>query len=227
MTTPAQPQPETSQVPRPGVQALHRAATDLAASFTALADSHPAAQGPATSGHGVDPVIGLRAARDLESAGRQLAREYIRMAREAGYTWRDIGTELPVMPDTTTIRVQETEADTAYAYAVGTDPDIAREYGHSVTWTCRSCDAVISDYGVRDGPDLDEEGHAPDCHRLADATAAWQAERAAEQELTDRQARTQSAQWSLSAEQIRPVMESDLANWRLSPEPLADWEAEP
>ena len=52
-------------------------------------------------------------------------------------------------------------------------------YGPSFAWTCGSCDGLISDRGLCNGPADDERGHADGCTRLAATIAAWDAESAA------------------------------------------------
>jgi hypothetical protein len=46
----------------------------------------------------------------------------------------------------------------------------------SVTWTCGSCDELISDHGLCNGPADDEVDRAENCPRLAVTVAAWDAE---------------------------------------------------
>jgi hypothetical protein len=111
-------------------------------------------------------------------ASRRVAREYIRAAREAGFTWDDIGRELELelRAGSMSANVNESLADAAYTYAVGPDPDSARYYGHSFAWTCPSCSNAIRDHGLASGPADDEEGHARHCTRLAATIDAWNAE---------------------------------------------------
>src|SRR6266700_6434645 len=46
----------------------------------------------------VEPLAGARAARDLETAAKGAARDYIRQAREAGHGWDQIGHALGLGP---------------------------------------------------------------------------------------------------------------------------------
>lgn len=119
----------------------------------------------------------MRAARDVELGARHAARTYIRNAREAGHTWHDIGTALGITPGGDAQQDGDTIAETAYTYAAGSpDTETARRYGRSVTWTCLSCQSLVSDRGLISGPADDERGHAQACPRLAATIAAWDAE---------------------------------------------------
>jgi hypothetical protein len=125
----------------------------------------------------VEPLAGARAARDLELAAKGTARDYIRHAREAGHGWQRIGQALGVSPDADADQTGMTVGEAAYTYATGSPyTDTAFRYGRSFTWTCRSCDQAISDRGQVAGPADDEQGHAGECSRLAEAIAAWNAE---------------------------------------------------
>jgi hypothetical protein len=75
----------------------------------------------------------------------------------------------------------ESIADAAFTYAAGSpDTDFARRYGRSVFWNCKSCDKLIADHGLCNGPTDDERGHADNCPRLAATIARWDAEWEAE-----------------------------------------------
>jgi|SRR5216683_6852950 len=118
----------------------------------------------------VEPLAGARAARDLEAAARGTARDYIRLAREAGHGWERIGEVIGLALDGGG-HDGATPTDAAFTYATGArrgDPPWKPRY---FGWTCRSCDKHISDRGLIQGPVDDELGHAADCTRLA-ATAA-------------------------------------------------------
>jgi hypothetical protein len=117
----------------------------------------------------VEPLAGARAARDLESAARGTARDYIRQAREAGHGWDQIGQALGLGPGAG--QDCATPGDAAYTYATGTRRD-------DPPWEPRSFDQPIADCGLIQGPADDEPGHARHCPRLAAAVAAWNAEAA-------------------------------------------------
>jgi hypothetical protein len=125
----------------------------------------------------VEPLAGMRAARQLELGAREGTAGYIRAAREAGYTWHDIGTAMRLVLGGDAQQAGDTVAEAAYAYAAGSpDTETARRYGQSFTWACRSCDQYISDRGLISGPADDEHGHAEGCARLAAAIARWDAD---------------------------------------------------
>lgn len=159
--------------------AAHRAAIDLARDTGATIVSRPAFRGAQSTVQDIEPLAGLRAARDLELGARYNTRNYVRDAREAGHTWQEIGEAMEVTPNGEAELAGDTIAEAAYSYAAGRpDSDAAWRYGRSFTWRCASCDGVISDKGPFDGPVDSEPGHADDCTRRAAAIAAWDAESA-------------------------------------------------
>ncbi len=161
-------------------RAARRAAIDLARDEGAQVISRPAFRGAQATIQDVEPLAGLRAAREVELGARHGARNYIRDAREAGNTWQDIGTALDLTPGGEAGLAGGTTAEAAYSYAAGSpDTETARRYGRSFSWRCGSCEGLISDHGLCDGPADDERGHADDCARLAATIAAWDAESAA------------------------------------------------
>jgi hypothetical protein len=52
----------------------------------------------------LEPLVGARAARDVELGAWHAAREYIRQAREAGHSWDQIGQSLGLAPTPTPTR---------------------------------------------------------------------------------------------------------------------------
>jgi hypothetical protein len=147
--------------------ATHQLALDAGAELI----TRPLFVGADVTTRDVEPVVGLQASHDLELAAQDIARTYVRQAREAGLSWHDIGTALHLGS------AGRTPAEAAFTYAAG-DPDThhARTYGPSITWTCTSCSKTISDHGLESSPADDERGHAPGCRRLARTIQAWQAE---------------------------------------------------
>lgn len=159
-----------------------RAAFQLARDSGALIVARPMFHGSAQpTTHDVEPLAGARAARALELGARRTVRDYLRQAREAGHDWDQIGHALGLTPDADPDQAGTTVAEAAYSYAAGSPhSDAARRYGRSVTWTCRSCDQLISDHGLIAGPAEDERGHTKRCARLTAAVAQWDAEWEAE-----------------------------------------------
>jgi len=156
---------------------VRRAMLDLAREVGAQTISRPAFRGSHATVPDVEPLTGLAASRRLELAAREHAADYVRAAREAGCSWRDIGTALGLAPGGDSQQVGETVAEAAFTYAAGhPDAETARRYGRSVTWTCGPCDERIIDHGLCNGPADDECGHAQNCPRLAATIAAWDAE---------------------------------------------------
>ncbi len=156
---------------------VRRAMLDLARAVGAQTITRSAFRGSHATMPDVDPLVGLTASRRLELAAREHAAGYVRAAREAGRSWQDIGTALGLVSGGDAQQAGETVAEAAFTYAAGhPDTETARRYGRSVTWTCGSCDAAISDHGLCNGPAEDERGHAANCPRLAATIAAWDAE---------------------------------------------------
>lgn len=173
MTTPEDPRDQR----RVASNLARRAVLDLAGAVGAQTVTRPAFRGSHATVRDIEPLAGLAASRQLEIAARQRAADYVRAAREAGHSWQDIGTALGLVPAGDAQQAGETVADAAFTYAAGhPDTDTARRYGRSVTWQCGSCDQVIIDHGLCNGPADDERGHAGNCPRLAATIAAWDAE---------------------------------------------------
>jgi hypothetical protein len=128
----------------------------------------------------LDPLVGARAARDIERGARHAAREYIRAAREAGHGWDQIGQALDVVPNGDADQAGLTIAEAAYTYAAGRPDPEAPWQPRAFLWTCRSCDQAISDRGPIAGPADNEPGHTERCPRLAAALAEWNADWEAE-----------------------------------------------
>lgn len=139
-----------------------------------LTTRHASRGGPTVSDIG--PLSGADASRQLELAARAYAGDYIRAAREAGYTWHQIGTAMHLVPDDDAQHAGDT-AEAAFTYAAGPpDTEHADCYGRAVAWHCDSCDRYIIDHGPCNGPADDERGHISTCSRLA-AITKDQAER--------------------------------------------------
>lgn len=153
-----------------------RAMLDLASAVGAQIVTRPAFRGSHATVRDIEPLAGLAASRQLEVAAREHAAGYVRAAREAGHSWQDIGNALGLIPGGDAQQAGETVAEAAFTYAAGhPDTETARRYGRSVTWRCGSCDKVIIDHGLCNGPAGDERGHAQNCPRLAATIAAWDA----------------------------------------------------
>lgn len=143
--------------------------------------TRPAFRGADRTVKDVEPIAGLRAAYQVELAARHVGRDYIRHAREAGASWHDIGAAMNLTPGRVREMGAESIADAAFTYATGSpDTDFARSYGRSVAWNCKSCDQLIADHGLCNGPADDERGHADNCARLAATIARWDADWEAE-----------------------------------------------
>lgn len=156
--------------------AARRAAIDLARQDGAEVIRRPGFRGSQISIGDVEPLAGLRPAREIELGARHHVRNYIRDAREAGRSWSEIGAALDLVPGGEPDLAGETVAEAAYSYAAGRpDTETAWRYGRSLTWQRGSCDGLISDHGPFDGPVNAERGHVGGCMRLAETAAAWDA----------------------------------------------------
>lgn len=157
--------------------AARRAALDLAVQGGATVISRPAYCGAASMIRDVEPLAGLRTTREIELGARYHARDYIRAAREAGHSWRQIGAAMGLVPGGEPDLAGQTPAEAAYSYAAGSpDSESAWRYGRSFGWRCASCEGLISDRGPFTGPAEAEPGHADGCARLAEAEADWDAQ---------------------------------------------------
>jgi hypothetical protein len=153
-------------------QAVHGLARELGAQATSRPMFRHDPDSPAVRDY--DPAPGMRAARAVELAARRMTRDYVKVARQDGMSWHQIGAALGLTADT---EHGSTVADAAFALAAG-DPGsyYARTYGRSFPWTCPACRGVVSDHGPVSGPYDNEPGHRDGCQRLAAAVTAWEAQ---------------------------------------------------
>ena len=148
--------------------AVRTAAHTIALTAGSSIITRPICPGAETTAQDVEPLAGASAVREIELAPRQAARRYIRDAREAGYTWHQIGQALGLKSGSARRQIGETIAEAAYDYTAGpADTETARRYGRTFVWTCTTCGKTVSDRGLCNGPADDEHGHAEHCTRLA------------------------------------------------------------
>lgn len=115
-----------------------------------------------------EPLAGIRAARSLERAALRVTGDYIRLAREDGLDWREIGAALGLEPDDGDL------AMAAWEYASGPRYRMDPLYFY---FTCPGCGQAVRDYGPHGGhPEDCEQGHAEDCTRMAEAVRAYKAQ---------------------------------------------------
>lgn len=93
MPAPRPQRPSLQQITTSAYNAARRTALNLARDLGAATSNQPIYHGSPVSRTDVDPLTGLRAARHVEMASHRVAKEYIRAAREAGYTWDQLGHE--------------------------------------------------------------------------------------------------------------------------------------
>lgn len=158
--------------------AARRAALDVARGSGAHLAARPAFPGARPGVPDLEPLTGLHASRQVELAARHAARDYVRLAREDGCTWHQIGQALGLEPGADRDSAGRTTAEAAYTYVAGDpDSDHAWRYGRFFVWQCHSCDRAISDRGPYTGPADDERGHAATCQRLQAAIRSRDADR--------------------------------------------------
>ena len=157
--------------------AARRAAIDIARQDGAEIIDRPAFGGSQVTIRDVEPLAGLRAAREIELGARYHIRNYIQDAREAGYAWSEIGAALNLGVGRNDEREGQSVAEAAYSVAAGNpDSETARRYGRSFGWRCASCDGL--DHRPRTVRRACRCGARPrsGCPRLAATVAAWEAE---------------------------------------------------
>lgn len=111
-----------------------------------------------------EPLAGLGAAIALGHAAGRAERDCARSARESGRTWTEIGDVLYAGMEP--VRARPAEAFHHFARNLGS--------GTSFSWTCGTCHASIIDRGPETGAPRDaEQGHEPDCARLAEMVRAY------------------------------------------------------
>jgi hypothetical protein len=115
-----------------------------------------------------EPIAGLEAAHELERAVHDLAGDYIRLAREAGRSWSEIGDALDLLPYASANKVSVGEE--AHGYAVRYHEAPGRQ---TFTWRCPACLRTVTDRGPYPDPPDREEGHEARCPRRAAEIAAW------------------------------------------------------
>jgi hypothetical protein len=113
-------------------------------------------------------ITAIVAARELEQAAHAIQAGYSRQARETGCTWYEIGQALDLL--WYAIVSNESIGDEAYDYALRYDPGATRK---PYTWTCQTCQQVITDHGPWRQLPAQEERHALDCRRWTHRLAAW------------------------------------------------------
>lgn len=128
--------------------------------------TRPVLNGAMTETH-AEPVAGLKTAAALEYAAARQVRDYMRLAREDGATWTQIGQALGLDGEA---------GQRAYDRAVG-DGQPGWSYDRSFAWRCPDCDGLVLDAGPDGGsPQAAEPGHADNCQRLARESEAWDAQ---------------------------------------------------
>lgn len=96
---------------------------------------------------------------------------YLRVAREAGRNWHEIGDALDL--HWAAVANKESIVVEAYDYAQDLDrrPGLDRQ---PLTWTCPACQDVIIDHGPYGDLPQQQEGHTADCPRWAAEVADWE-----------------------------------------------------
>lgn len=127
---------------------------------------------PGTNTVEPEPIVGLESAHAIEQAAHALIKDLIRLARQAGRTWYEIGNGLDLHWEA--VAAKESIADIAYDYALEYQADRGMR---TVTWTCPACQQQVTDQSPFRELPAQEEGHAADCARWAAELAEWQRHR--------------------------------------------------
>ena len=125
---------------------------------------------PGTNGVQPEPIASLETARELERAAHDLVEHYIRLARQAGRSWSEIGDALDL--HWTAVVSDDSIADVAFDYAVQYKPSTGRR---TFSWMCPACEREVSDKGPWSDPPEQEDGHAADCARRTSELDEWPA----------------------------------------------------
>ncbi len=96
--------------------------------------------------------------RELERAAHELVEHYIRLAREAGRNWFEIGGALDL--HCAAAASKESIADQAYDYALQYQPGTGRG---TFSWMCPAFQQQVTENGPWPDPPEQEDGA---CHRL-------------------------------------------------------------
>lgn len=115
-----------------------------------------------------EPIAAIEAARAIEQASHALLKDLIRLAREAGRSWYEIGGAL----DLHRVAVFEkvSVAEVAHNYALSFQAD---RLMRTFTWTCPACGQLITDESPFWDFPKQEEGHSEDCARWTAKLAQW------------------------------------------------------
>lgn len=153
-------------------RAVRAAVVTMARTAGAGTEARPAWPGSHLTGHQPGAADGLRFALIVEAAATYHAREYVRLGRQEGLSWRQLG-EI-IAPAKGGGGEEDGLADAAFMWAVSSWPPWADLW---VVWDCPACLATIRDHGPYEAdPRNAEAGHDDGCARLADAVAAYDAE---------------------------------------------------
>lgn len=120
-----------------------------------------------------DPLAGVRAADLVQRVAAGQVRDHADAARAAGRTWDEIADALGITDGSAA------RGELAYLLLVDHQPlpvDLPSFHRSSTWWRCTTCGQRVTDHGPYDPHPSDrEEGHAPDCGRLAADLSAYRA----------------------------------------------------
>jgi hypothetical protein len=147
------------------------AVNEIVAEFAGRTVSQPKSRTVARPGMNSvepEPAASLEAALALERAAHALIEGYIRLAREAGRSWLEIGNALDLL--SAAAANQESVGDEAYGYALRYQ---VTPGSHTFWWTCPACRNRVTDHGPWLELPKQEDGHASDCARRNAHLTAW------------------------------------------------------
>jgi hypothetical protein len=124
---------------------------------------------PGTNTVEPEPIVAIEAAHAIEQAAHSVLKDLIRLARQAGRNWYEIGEALDLHWEA--VVAKESIADIAYDYALEYQADRGMR---TFVWTCPACEQLITDQSPFNELPAQEEGHADDCRRWSAELAEWQ-----------------------------------------------------
>ena len=114
------------------------------------------------------PITEVEAARPIELAAQALIKDLIRLPRQAGRSWYEIGEGLDLHWQT--VVAKEPIAEVAYDYVLEYQ---AGKGIQTFNWTCPACQQLVTDQSPFCELPAQQEGHADNCARWATELAGW------------------------------------------------------
>lgn len=165
-----------SETPRERADLARRELTAAVARIVGSTDPdaftvEPVFHGSTITSRRPTPVPALAAALALWQAAEHEMRSQIRRSREAGQSWAELAVPLRPVLDLPDGAPPYDAGAAAFCWAAG--PGRRAFDDRYLTWRCRDCGALVTDYGPDAGsPEDSETGHSTGCARLGAAIEA-------------------------------------------------------